>query len=60
MTDNGDEQSTLLKEISKLCDFGIDMIEKGNGTSASGTFINIKELAHKIYLSNKDNAVYSY
>ena len=33
MTDNGDEQSTFLKEISKLCDFGIDMIEKGNGTS---------------------------
>lgn len=60
MTDNGDEQSTLLKEISKLCDFGIDMAEKGNVTSASGAFIQIKELAHKIYLSNKDNAVYSY
>ena len=59
MTDNGDEQSALLKEISKLCDFGIDMTEKGNVTSAGGAFIQIKELAHKIYLSNKDNAVYS-
>ena len=60
MTDNGDEQSALLKEISKLCDFGIDMTEKGNVTFAGGAFIQIKELAHKIYLSNKDNAVYSY
>lgn len=60
MTDNGDEQSTLLKEISKLCDFGIDMTEEGNVTSASGAFIQIKELVHKIYLNNKDNAIYSY
>lgn len=60
MNDNGDEQSTLLKEVSRLCDFGSDMLERGNVTSVSGVFIQIKELAHKLYLSNKENEIYSY
>lgn len=60
MTDNGDETSTILKKISQMCDFGQDMIEKQNVTSAAGVFIEIKELVHKLYLSNKDNAIYSY
>lgn len=60
MTDNGDETSTILKKISQMCDFGQDMIEKQNVTFAAGVFIEIKELVHKLYLSNKDNAIYSY
>ena len=60
MTDNGDETSAILKKISQMCDFGQDMIEKQNVTSAAGVFIEIKELVHKLYLSNKDNAIYSY
>lgn len=60
MNDSGDEQSTLLKEVSRLCDFGSDMLEKGNVTSVGGVFIQIKELVHKLYLSNKDNEIYSY
>lgn len=60
MVDNGDETSVILKKISQKCDFGREMLEKRNVTSADGAFIEIQELAHELYTHNKDNEITSY
>lgn len=60
MVDKGDETSVILKQISQKCDFGREMLEKQNVTSADGAFIEIQELAHKLYTHNKDNEITSY